>query len=90
MAILDYRNSWMRTQRSISALLSSQGVPFHIERPAGGWSQPTLRLFVTVPREHLATATALLLSSAARASALERVQGLEGLPGPPRRAPRAE
>ena len=88
MAILDYRNS-DANERSISTLLSSQGVPFHIERPAGGWSQPTLRLFVTVPREHLATATALLLS-AARASAVERVEGLEGLPGPPRRAPRAE
>jgi hypothetical protein len=88
VAILDYRNS-DANERSISALLSSQGVPFHIERPARGWSQPRLRLVVTVPRAHLATATALL-SSAARASALERVEGLEGLPGPPRRAPQAE
>jgi hypothetical protein len=84
VGILDYRNS-DENERNISVLLSSQKVPFHIERPDKGWSQPKLRLIVTVPREHLETAT-VLLSSAVEASAVERIEGLEGLPGPPRGA----
>ncbi len=81
VSILDYRNS-DRNEHHISTLLSSQGIPFHIDRPQKGWSQSKLRLIVSVPREFLDSAQALL-TAATTAGAIEEVEGLQGIPGVP-------
>jgi len=81
VSILDYRNS-DQNERHISTLLSSQGIPFHLDRPQKGWSQSKLRLSVSVPREFLDSAQALL-TAATKAGAIEVVEGLQGLPGIP-------
>lgn len=81
VSILDYRNS-DQNERNIATLLSSQGIPFHLDRPQKGWSQSKLRLSVSVPLPFLAVAQALL-AAAAKAGAVEPVEGLQGLPGLP-------
>lgn len=81
VSILDYRNS-DSNEHHISTLLSSQGIPFHIDRPQVGWSQSRLRLIVSVPRELLDSVQALL-AAAAKGGAIEAVEGVQGLPGVP-------
>lgn len=81
VTILDYRNT-DANERAASILLSSQGIPFRIDRPGAGWSQPKLRLYIIVPRERLDEATALLAAGAEQA-ALDRIEGTKGLPGFP-------
>ncbi|QQZ39392.1 hypothetical protein IF690_15080 [Pseudomonas sp. SK3(2021)] len=82
ISLLDYRNS-DQNERHISTLLSAQGIPFHLDRPSQkGWSQSRLRLSVSVPRQFLDSAQALL-TAAAKAGAIETVEGLQGLPGVP-------
>ncbi len=81
VTILDYSNT-DANERAASILLSSQGIPFRIDRPVAGWSQPKVRLYITVPRERLDKATALLAAGAEQ-SALDRIEGSKGLPGFP-------
>ncbi|PXX69503.1 hypothetical protein SAMN05660489_02903 [Pseudomonas sp. LAMO17WK12:I10] len=82
ISILDYRNS-DENERLISTLLSAKGIPFHLDRPSQkGWSQSRQRLSVSVPRQFLDSAQALL-TAATQAGAIEVVEGLQGLPGVP-------
>jgi hypothetical protein len=76
--ILDFRDT-ERNYSNISALLSSQGIRFHIQEPArAGWPGIRHRLVVTVPGDRYREAQALL-RAAVEASALEVVEGNEGL-----------
>jgi hypothetical protein len=77
VSILDYRNT-EENERNISKLLSSQNIPFAIERPTHGWSGSDLRMTVTVPRSLCFKAEAIL-SAGVAASALEIVEGMDGL-----------
>jgi hypothetical protein len=85
VSILDYRNT-DENERNISVLLSSQGIPFRIERPQLGWTGTRVRMVVTFPRSQYQQATAVL-TAAARASAVDIVEGTEGLPQTPERRP---
>ncbi|MGH2397100.1 MAG: hypothetical protein ACRDFW_08950 [bacterium] len=77
VALIDYRDT-DENERNISKLLSSQGIPFHIERPTGLVRRKEVRMAVTVPRDRLQQAEQLL-SSAAEASVLEIVEGTQDL-----------
>jgi hypothetical protein len=77
IALFDYRNT-DDNDRKISTLLSSQSIPFHIERRGQGWTGPRVRMVVTVPVEHHRQADDML-RAAAKASILEIVEGTEGL-----------
>lgn len=81
VSLLDFRNS-DRNERNIAILLSSQSIPFHIDRPQAGWSQPKLRMIVMVPPESAGRAQALLMA-AAEQSLVDVVEGIQGLPGIP-------
>jgi hypothetical protein len=73
--LLDYRST-DENERKIAILLSSQGIPFHIERPRQGW-KGQIHLIVTVPRGLVQQAEAVL-GAAARVSAIDVVEGLDG------------
>jgi hypothetical protein len=73
VVLIDYRNTAMN-ERRIDALLSSQGIPFHIEPPGEPGMNEESRLALLVPRERHEEAAALL-SLAAGESALEVVEG---------------
>ncbi len=79
ITILDYKST-DENERVVALLLSSQGVPFRIDRPAPGWSQPQLQLYVIVPRDRLDDATAIL-AAATEQALLERLEGQDGMPG---------
>lgn len=74
---LDYRNT-NENEHNIATLLSSQGIPFCIERPKLGWSGTQIRMLVTIPRSERQRGEALL-RAAVQASLLEIVKGSEGL-----------
>lgn len=74
--LLDYRST-DENARKIATLLSSQSISFHIERPRQGW-KGQIRLIVTVPRRLVQQAEAVL-GAAARVSAIDVVEGLDGL-----------
>lgn len=76
VTIVDYRNS-DENERTISILLSAEGIPFHIDRDRPGWSQSKLGMDVTVRGDHFEKAYALL-SAAADASMIDRVEGANG------------
>jgi hypothetical protein len=71
--LLDYRST-DENARKIATLLSSQGIPFDIERPRQGW-RGQIRLIVTVPRNLLQKSEAVL-NAATRVSAIDIVEGL--------------
>jgi hypothetical protein len=73
-SLLDYRNT-DENERNISLLLSSQSIPFHIERPQ---IRNQIRMVVTIPKD-LSERAEKLLAAAARSSAVDVVRGLEGL-----------
>ena len=75
IALLDYRNT-DDNERKISTLLSSQSIPFHIERRGHGWTGTPVRMIVTVLAEQHLKANAIL-RAAANASVLESVEGTE-------------
>jgi hypothetical protein len=77
--ILDYKNT-DENERAASSLLSSQGITFSIDRPARGWSQPKLRLYIMMPADRLVDATSILAAATAQ-GVLAQVEGDEGLPG---------
>lgn len=77
VGLLDYRNT-DDNERKICILLSSQSIPFHIERPKFGWSGSKIRMIVTVPWNQCTRAESIL-AAAAKASVLEAVKGAEGL-----------
>jgi hypothetical protein len=77
VAIVDYRNS-DENEQVIAALLSAEGIPFSVDRERRGWKQSGVRMDVTVPPDALPRADALL-SAAARASLLDRVEGTRDL-----------
>ncbi len=77
VTLLDYRNT-DENERNISLLLSSQGIPFQIERPKYGWTGTRIRMIVTVPRSKLQQAEAIL-SAAAQSLVVDVVEGTEGL-----------
>ena len=73
----DYRGT-DENERNIATLLSSQGIPFAIERPQFGWTGTHPRLLVTVPQTELDRAIAVL-SAGVEASVVARAEGSEGL-----------
>ena len=75
--LLDYRNT-DENEGNVSTLLSSQGIPFHIERPEPGWKGQNIRMQVTVPQERSREAEAVL-SAGAQAGAIEVVVGFKDL-----------
>lgn len=75
--LLDYRNT-DENERNISILLSSQGIPFNIERPKLGWRGTQIRMIVTVHRNQCRQAEAIL-NAAANVGAVDIVEGTEGL-----------
>ena len=77
LALFGYRNT-DDNERKISTLLSSQSIPFHMERRGHGWTGAPVRMIVTVVVEHHLEADAIL-RAAADASVLEIVEGTEGL-----------
>jgi hypothetical protein len=77
VSLLDYRNT-DENEQHISILLSSQSIPFHIERPKYGWTGTQIRMIVTVPRSQCRRAESIL-AAAAKASILDAVEGTEGL-----------
>jgi hypothetical protein len=74
--LLDYRNTDANADK-IARLLSSQSIPFQIERPNQGW-RGRVRLIVAIPRNRLEQAEAVL-NAAVRASEIEVVQGTDDL-----------
>ena len=77
VSLLDYRNS-DENERNISILLSSQGIPFNIERPKLGWTGTQIRMVVTIPKSQTRQAEAIL-TAATQAKVVEIVEGTEGL-----------
>ena len=77
VTLLAYRNT-DENERNASTLLSSQGIPFRIERPEPGWKGQNVRLEVTVPRNRSREAQAVL-SAGVRAGVMEEVQGFKDL-----------
>jgi len=77
VTFIDYRNT-VANEKNIGLLLSSQGIPFYIERPKGRIHRRELRLAVTVPKENR-EATEQLLASAVAAAVVERVEGIDDL-----------
>jgi hypothetical protein len=71
--LLDYRSTDDNARR-IAILLSSQGIPFNIERPRQGW-KGQVHLIVRVPR-NLVQRAEDVLGAAAKVSAIEVVDGL--------------
>jgi hypothetical protein len=74
---IDYRDS-EKNLRHLTALLSSQGIPFYLERPRRRWSGLWPRMILSLPAERYPEA-AVLLQAAVAASALDVVEGSEGL-----------
>ena len=77
VTFIDYRDT-DNNEKNIDLLLSSQNIPFYIERPTGRAKRREIRMAVTVPRDKRQQADQLL-SSAADASVLERVEGTADL-----------
>jgi hypothetical protein len=77
VSLFDYVNT-DENERNISILLSSQGIPFNIERPEHGWAGVKTRLILTVPRTRQPQAEAIL-SAAVEQSVVEKGEGTEGL-----------
>lgn len=75
--LLAYRNT-DENERNVSTLLSSQSIPFHIERPKPGWKGRPIRMEVTVPRDRRREAEAVL-SAGSRAGVIDVVEGLNDL-----------
>lgn len=71
--LLDYRSTDENAHR-IAILLSSQGIPFNIERPRQGW-RGQVYLIVRIPRSLVQHAEAVL-GAAVKISAIEVVHAL--------------
>ena len=76
LTFIDYRNS-DQNEHNISCLLSSQAIPFHIERPKLGWSGTQIRMLLTVPRSQKAIAKKILDTGVSK-GVIEIVEGMEG------------
>lgn len=77
IALMDFRDT-DANERNITMLLSSQGIPFCIERPKYGWTGTNIRMRVVVPDTLYQQANAIL-AAAAKALAVDVVAGAEGL-----------
>lgn len=77
VALYDYRGT-DDNERTIATLLSSQAIPFAIERPRFGWTGTHPRLLLTVRRADLDRAQAVL-RAAEEASVIVRAEGSEGI-----------
>jgi hypothetical protein len=77
IALMDFRDT-DANERNITVLLSSQGIPFCIERPKYGWTGTKIRMRVVVPGTRYQQANAIL-AAAAKALAVDVVAGAEGL-----------
>jgi hypothetical protein len=77
ISLFDYPST-EENERNISTLLSSQGIPFNIERPEYGWTGTQTRLVLIVPRIQCSQAEAIL-SAAVAQSAVDIAEGTEGL-----------
>ncbi len=73
--LLDYRST-DENARKIATLLSSQDIPFNLERPKQGW-KGRVHLVVTVPRNLVHRAEAVL-EAASSASEIDVVGGVDG------------
>lgn len=76
VVLIDFRDT-DENERRIDALLSSQGIPFHLERAAYELHK-RIRLDLTLPRENYAEA-AELLKRAVEFSLLDTVAGISDL-----------
>jgi hypothetical protein len=77
IALMDFRDT-DANERNITVLLSSQGIPFNMERPKYGWTGTKIRMRVVVPGTQYRQANAIL-AAAAKALAVDVVAGAEGL-----------
>jgi hypothetical protein len=77
LTIADYRNS-AENERNIARLLSSKGIPFHLERPQAGFPGRQIRIYLTVPEDRYEETNAIL-NAAVKAGALEILEGTEDL-----------
>lgn len=77
LIIADYRNS-DENERNITKLLSSQGVPFHLERPQSGLPGREIRMYLTIPEDRYEEAKAIL-EAAVSAGVVEIIEGTEDL-----------
>jgi hypothetical protein len=77
LTIADYRNS-DENERNITRLLSSRGIPFHLERPQSGLPGRQIRMYLTIP-EDLYGETKTILEAAVSAGVLEIVEGTNDL-----------
>lgn len=76
--IIDYKNS-DQNEKVISVLLSSQKIPFYLDRPEKkGWSETHIRMILAVHENYLEIVQSIL-KAAKKESFLETVEGMEGL-----------